>query len=129
MNQRIAIAVEVFAGEERVADHFACCSKFIVCELGTGASDGAFETYFNPLAGQHSGTCQIPGYVKTFHIDTIIAGELGANAVSMFQRAGIEVVAAPGMLVMEALEQFRQGRLIASAASRGGRTTRDNHMA
>jgi len=33
MNQRLALAIEKDATEERVAEHFGRCTKFYVCEL------------------------------------------------------------------------------------------------
>lgn len=112
MNQRLALAIEEDATEERVAEHFGRCTKFYVCELDDGKKLIKKETYFNPLTGEHGGACQLPGYVKQFNVQTIIAGGMGQKAVSHFLEFGINVITAPGLLYENALNLFIQGRLV-----------------
>ena len=111
MNQRIAVAIEENGSQEKVAEHFGRCSKFNVCELDEQKQVMKNETYFNPLAGEHGGACQIPGYVKQFNVNTIIAGGMGQKAVSNFLSFGIDVITAPGLLYEEAINLFIQGKL------------------
>ncbi|HOI28760.1 MAG TPA: NifB/NifX family molybdenum-iron cluster-binding protein [Melioribacteraceae bacterium] len=112
MNQRIAVAIEEYNKQERVAEHFGRCSKFNVCELDNEKRILKTEIYFNPLAGEHGGSCQLPGYVKQFNVDTIIAGGMGQKAVSNFLSFGINVITAPGLLYEEAIHRFLQGKLL-----------------
>lgn len=111
MPTRLAIAIEESNNQERVAEHFGRCSKFNVFELDEMKSIIKQEEYFNPLAGQHSGACQLPGYVKQFNVDTIIAGGMGQKAVSNFLSFGINVITAPGLLLGEAIELFKEDKL------------------
>ncbi len=111
MNQRLAVAIEETGTKEIVAEHFGRCSKFNVCELDEGKNIIKNETYFNPLAGEHGGSCQLPGYVKQFNVSTIIAGGMGQKAVSNFLGYGISVITAPGLLYEDALNLFIQGKL------------------
>ncbi|MBX3007323.1 MAG: NifB/NifX family molybdenum-iron cluster-binding protein [Melioribacteraceae bacterium] len=111
MNQRIAVAIEESGAEERVAEHFGRCSKFYVCELDEQNQIHKTETFFNPLVGEHSGACQLPGYVKQFNVNTIIAGGMGQKAVSNFLSFGIDIITAPGLLFEEAITSFLQGKL------------------
>lgn len=111
MNHRLAVAIEELGAEERVAEHFGRCSKFYVCELDEQNNVLKTETFFNPLVGEHSGACQLPGYVKQFNVNTIIAGGMGQKAVSNFISFGIDVITAPGLLYKEALNGFIQGDL------------------
>ncbi len=111
MNQRIAIAIEGDGTQEKVAEHFGRCSKFNICELDERKKVLKKETRDNPLAGQHSGACQIPGYVQQFNINTIIAGGMGQKAIAKFAEFGIAVITAPGLLYEEALNLFIQGKL------------------
>ncbi len=69
MNQRLAVAIEEIGAEEKVAEHFGRCSKFYVCELDEQKKVLNKETFFNPLAGEHSGACQLPAYVKQFNVN------------------------------------------------------------
>lgn len=111
MTQRIAIAIEEFNNQEFVAEHFGRCSKFYVCEFDEQNKILKTETFFNPLAGQHSGACQLPGYVKQFNVETIIAGGMGQKAVSNFLEYGINVITAPGRIYEEALKLYLEGKL------------------
>jgi predicted Fe-Mo cluster-binding NifX family protein len=111
MNQRLAVAIEENGPEERIAEHFARCTKFNVCELDEQNKIVKKEVYFNPLAGEHSGACQLPGYVKQFNVNAIIAGGMGQKAISNFNSFGIDVITAPGLLYEEAVNNYIQGKL------------------
>ena len=111
MNQRLAIAIEETGNKEIVAEHFGRCTKFNVCELNEEKKVLKQETYFNPLAGEHGGSCQLPAYVKQFNVTTIIAGGMGQKAVSNFLRYGIDVITAPAILYEDALNLFSLGKL------------------
>jgi predicted Fe-Mo cluster-binding NifX family protein len=112
MNHRLAIAIEENGTEEKVAEHFARCSKFIVCELDEQNNVVKTESYFNPLAGEHNGACQLPGFVQQFNVNTIIAGGMGQKAVSKFLDFGIDVITAPGLFYETALREYMQGKLV-----------------
>ncbi|MGK9476376.1 NifB/NifX family molybdenum-iron cluster-binding protein [Melioribacter sp. OK-6-Me] len=128
MNQRIAIAIEEYGAKERVAEHFGRCTKFNICELDEQKKVVKTETFFNPLAGEHGGSCQLPGYVKQFNVSTIIAGGMGQKAVSNFLSFGIDVITAPGLLYEEALELFTQGKLHGYEACKHGHKHDNEHF-
>lgn len=111
MNHRLAVAIEVHEVQEKVAEHFGRCSKFNVCEIDEQNKVVKKESHDNPLAGQHSGACEIPGYVEKFDVNTIIAGGMGQKAIAKFAEYGITVITAPGLLYEEALNLFIQGKL------------------
>ena len=112
MNDRVAFAIEESSnGKETVAEHFGRCSKFKVCELDNDKKLIKTEIYFNPLVGEHNGACQLPGYVKQFNVNTIIAGGMGQKAVNNFLNYGISVVTAPGLLFQAAFDLYLQGKL------------------
>lgn len=111
MNHRLAIAIEENRNEERVAEHFGRCSKILIFELNENKQVIKKESYFNPLNGNHSGVCQLPGYINQYNINTIIAGGMGTKAVGNFHSFGIEVITAPGMNCEAALKKFSEGKL------------------
>ncbi len=112
MNQRLAIAIEECPGNiDKVAEHFGRCSKFVVCEINPAKEVVLKETYFNPLSGYHGGQCQLPGYIKQFDVNTIIAGGMGRKAIANFHQYGIEVITAPGLKYEEALNLFLMNKL------------------
>lgn len=111
MNKRVAIAIEENELIESVAEHFSKCIKFKVFELDDEKTLIKTETYFNPLIGEHNGVCQLPGYIKQFNVNTIIAGGMGQKAVDSFQRFGINVITAPGFEYKAALNLFIEGKI------------------
>ena len=111
MNQRLAVAIEENDDQQIVAEHFGRCTKFNVCEFDEQNKIIKKETYFNPLAGEHGGVCQLPGYVKQYNVGTIIAGGMGQKAVSNFLGFGINVITAPGLIYEDALNLFITGKL------------------
>ncbi len=111
MNDRVVIAIEGNEVIEKVAEHFGRCTKFKVCELDEDKILIKTEIYFNPLVGEHNGACQLPGYVKQFNVNTIIAGGMGQKAINNFLNYGINVVTAPGLEFKKALRLFVEGKL------------------
>jgi predicted Fe-Mo cluster-binding NifX family protein len=111
MNHKIAIAIEEVNTKERIAEHFGRCSKFYICELDEENKLISKESFVNPLAGEQSGTCQLPGYINQFNVNAIIAGGMGQKAISNFLSFGIDVITAPGLLYENALDLFSQGKL------------------
>lgn len=112
MNYRIAVAIEENGDVEKVAEHFGRCSKFYVCEFDEYKKVLKTESFFNPLLGEHNGACQLPGYVKQFNVNTIIAGGMGQKAISNFLSFGINVITAPGLAYDDALNRFINGKLL-----------------
>ena len=112
MKKRLAIAIESENDSNmKVAEHFAQSAKFIVYEIDENRQILKTETYFNPIKGHNGGTCQLPGYVNQFSVNTIIAGGMGQKAISNFQAFGINVITAPGMNCDDALKQYLEGKL------------------
>jgi predicted Fe-Mo cluster-binding NifX family protein len=112
MNFRLAIAVEINNNGDRiVAEHFGRCSEFNVYEFDDEKKIIKDEIYFNPLSGEHNGACQLPGYVKQFNVNAIIAGGMGQKAISNFLNFGIDVITAPGKACKDALDLYLEGKL------------------
>lgn len=110
MNHRVAVAIEQYNSSPLVAEHFGRCSEILVYEIKDHKIIKK-EIYPNPLIGQHSGVCELPGHISQFEVNTIIAGGMGRKAVSNFQQFGIEVITAPGLKSEEAVQLFIQGEL------------------
>jgi predicted Fe-Mo cluster-binding NifX family protein len=112
MNHRLAIAIEEQPdGKQTVAEHFGRCSSFIILEIDPQKQIIKRESQFNPFYGQHTGNCQLPGYIQQFDINTIIAGGMGQKAVFNFHNFNIEVITASGLGFDEALSGFLEGKL------------------
>jgi predicted Fe-Mo cluster-binding NifX family protein len=111
MNTRLAVAIEEAGPDEKVAEHFGRCEEFKILEIGEDKKVIKSESFFNPLTGDHGGACQLPGYLKQFNINAIIAGGMGQRAVVNFKNFNIEVITAPGMIAAQAVEKFIAGEL------------------
>lgn len=111
MNHRLAIAVEEINNKEIVADHFGRCTKFNVYEVDEDKRIVKKESFFNPLAGEEHGSCQLPRYINQFNINTIIAGGMGQKAISNFLSFGIKVITASGLEDLVAVSKFLEGEL------------------
>ncbi len=111
MNNRIAIAIEENGLKETVAEHFGRCSKFYLYELDEKNNLLNKESFINPLAGEQSGTCQLPGYINQFKVNAVIAGGMGQKAITKFLDFGIDVITAPGLLYENALDLYLEGKL------------------
>jgi predicted Fe-Mo cluster-binding NifX family protein len=112
MAKNIAIAVESAPnGGTRVSGHFGRCSSFFVYRLDNDNKVIKQEDHPNQLGGIHSGACQLPPYVKQFDVNVIIAGGMGTKAIAQFNNFGIEVVTAPGLIPLEALELYLHGKI------------------
>jgi len=111
MNNRIAIAIEENGIKEIVAEHFGRCSKFYLFETDEENHLFKKESFINPLAGEQSGTCQLPGFINQFNVDVVIAGGMGQKAITKFLDFGIDVVTAPGLLYENALDLYLEGKL------------------
>jgi predicted Fe-Mo cluster-binding NifX family protein len=112
MNTRIAVSVEDLPqGNTVVAGHFGRCTKFLVYEVNDQRKVIKEDMYANPLQGGHGGACHLPAYVKEFNAGVIIAGGMGHKAVQQFNEFGIQVVTAPGVSVLEALQGFLNGEI------------------
>ncbi len=111
MNYRLAAAINETGDKEIIADHFGKCTRFNICELDSQNNILNKELIFNPLAGEHGNSCQLPAYVNQYNVRTIIAGGMGEKAVAHFLELGIDVMNAPGLLYDEALDLFIKGKL------------------
>ncbi len=80
---KIAIPVE----NERVAEHFGRCPKFVVVDISDGKIEKK-ESIDNP--GHNPGL--LPEYFKSIDIDTVITGGMGMRARELFLQKEIDVM-------------------------------------
>lgn len=111
MIHRLAIAIEETSSKEKVAEHFVNCSKFYLCDLDENNILLKTETFFNPLAGEQIGFCQLPGFIKQFNVNTIIAGNMEQKIISNFLDLDINVIFAPGLIFESVLNRIVNGEL------------------
>ncbi len=112
MAKRLAVAVEdISSSNQIVAEHFGRCTGFRVFNIDEENNVIDEEYYENPLNNHHGGTCQLPGIVKQFNADIVIAGGMGMKAIQLFHSFNIEVITAPGKKVAIAVPEYLSGKL------------------
>lgn len=89
-------------------ERFGRCRYFIIKDT---ASEG-FEVFENEYANSSHGTgVQVAQFVSGKGVQALITGNVGPNAMSVLAGSGIDVFMAKSMTVMQALENFSEGKL------------------
>jgi predicted Fe-Mo cluster-binding NifX family protein len=102
---RIAIPMD---GEE-LAHHFGHCEKFALIDV-----DGAGKQIlsFSEVDAPEHQPGFLPGWLKAKGVGLVIAGGIGAHALSLFEENGIEVIpGAPAGSPAALVKAFLDGRL------------------
>ncbi|MBK1709189.1 NifB/NifX family molybdenum-iron cluster-binding protein [Marichromatium gracile] len=96
------------AGE--MSMHFGHCSHFVVAQLDDTDRLVGAEVLANPFADAHQ-PGQLPTYIQSLGADVVLAGGMGAKAIELFARNGIEVVTGARPGVGETLNAYLAGEL------------------
>jgi len=109
---RICVASEGPGGlEDGVSSVFGRCSRFTIVEIEDGEIKNV-HVVENPGA-QASGGAGIQAAQKVIDegCSVIIASSIGPNAGEVFRMANIKMLAAPGMIIKEAIQRYLNGEL------------------
>lgn len=102
---KIALAVE----GKTVSAHFGKCSEFLIADI-KGGEPIRSETL---VISKHS-----PGYVPELlhskNIQRILCGGIGTTAAAFFHTYGIQVITGVTGNVIQALDTFKSGTLLAN---------------
>jgi len=89
-----------------VSGHFGHCEGFTTYEVENGV---AGNQQFTANPGHRPGF--LPVFLSKLGVKVIIAGDMGAAAVEIFNENGIEVFVGVQGLSLDAANQYAQGRL------------------
>ncbi|MGI5835481.1 MAG: NifB/NifX family molybdenum-iron cluster-binding protein [Chloroflexota bacterium] len=110
MPVRIAVSADSNNGmDSLVSAHFGRCPYFVLVDVDNG-SIVKVETVANPYYGNHQ-PGQVPAFINDQKTNVMLAGGMGAGAVSFFNQYGIEVATGASGTVREAVERYLGGSL------------------
>lgn len=93
--------------QDAVHGHVATAPYFTIFDM----ESGEVKKVPNPLPGAETREINPVGIVRDLGVDALLCGYIGRWAVKMLEAAGIKVYKAHGGTVMQAIEQFRSGKL------------------
>ncbi|RLI75007.1 dinitrogenase iron-molybdenum cofactor [Archaeoglobales archaeon] len=105
---RVAIPCSDESGlNSTVSQHFGRARYFLIAEIGDEISTKVVELPFvNHMPGD------IPRFLQSLGVDTVIVYGLGMKARSFFENMGITVISGAMGRVGEVLERFIRGNLV-----------------
>jgi len=92
---------------DAVHGHVATAPYFTIVDM----ESGEVKKVPNPFPGTENREINPVGVVRDLGVDALLCGYIGRWAVKMLEAAGIKVYKAHGGTVMQAIEQFRGGKL------------------
>jgi predicted Fe-Mo cluster-binding NifX family protein len=107
---RIAISAEDERGlDSTISHHFGRCPFFVLVDLEDTQIKEA-QAIPNPFYAAHQ-PGQVPAFINSQEADVMLAGGMGAKAISFFEQHGIRTVTGAQGTVRSALEDYLGGGL------------------
>lgn len=105
---KIALSAATADLHSEIDSRFGRCSYFIIHDTDTGE----LESVENPgaLSGSGAGV-ETAGFIVNLGIEAVITGNVGPNACTTLEAAGIEIFAGVSGTTDDAIEACRQGHL------------------
>lgn len=98
--------IAVAADGQQVSTHFGHCEAYVIADI-SGGRVADVRTLPNP--GHEAGA--LPVLLRSHHVDTVIAGGMGARAAGLFAAYGIGTITGVTGSVQDALARFAAGDL------------------
>lgn len=118
---RIAVSAESDNGlKSEVSPHFGRCPYYALVDLDEENEQVVehVRTVANPYYGHHQ-PGQIPAFIHSQGVNVMVAGGMGAGAISYFGQLGIDVATGASGSVREAIERYQKGELNGGACCPG----------
>ena len=108
--KRIAIATDGEKGlSGNVSPHFGESKSYMIVQVEKDRIVKEFQIT-SPFFCQHR-TCSLPNLIREQRADVIVAGSMGARAMNVFKKYGIEVVTGASGNAKVALNDYLSGKL------------------
>ncbi|MBN2417688.1 NifB/NifX family molybdenum-iron cluster-binding protein [bacterium] len=105
---KIALSAATADIHSEIDPRFGRCSYFVIHDTETGEQ----ENVENPGARSSSGAgIETAGFIANLGVDALITGNVGPNAYTTLEAAGIEIFAGVSGSTGEAIEACKQGKL------------------
>ncbi|HDS16320.1 MAG TPA: dinitrogenase iron-molybdenum cofactor biosynthesis protein [Proteobacteria bacterium] len=113
--KKIALAADDMLGlDGEMSMHFGRCPAYVLAQVDENGEIKASEIVENPYFKQHT-PGQVPRFINSLEVNTIIAGGMGPKAIEMFNAFGIEVVTGVGGRVGNVLKAYLAGEISGAA--------------
>jgi predicted Fe-Mo cluster-binding NifX family protein len=97
--------------DSKIDPRFGRCQYFIIVDLDTLA----FEAAENPNLGAAGGAgIQSAQFISSKGVEVVITGQVGPNAFTTLQAAGIKILTGASGTVEEVVEKYKKGQLSSS---------------
>ncbi len=107
---RIALPVKYGTGlEDEIEEHFGRASFYAIVDVDESGEITRFQSHEVPF--REHGPGDIPGWLKGFDVDVVIARGMGHRAVDFFNKFGIKVVTGASGKIKDVVHQFVKGIL------------------
>ena len=107
---KVAVPLEENKGlESRIAEHFGHAPYFAIAEVSRQGYR-LLEILENPMASEH-GPGQLPRWLASLGVDTLVARGMGWRAVQYFNEMGVQVYRGATGTLREVLEALAGGRV------------------
>ncbi len=108
---RIAVSTTSGGLDDRVSEVFGRAVSFTIVDVEDGEIKNV-EVVRNDFAVRGGGAgIAVSQFLADKGVEVVLTGNVGPNALSVLQSAGIKVYRAGGMKVKEAVEKFLKGEL------------------
>ena len=108
---RIAVSTTEGGLDDRVSDVFGRAVSFTIVDVEDGDIKSV-EVVRNDFAVRGGGAgIAVSQFLADKGVEVVLTGNVGPNALSVLNSAGIKVYRAGGMKVKEAIEKFLKGEL------------------
>jgi predicted Fe-Mo cluster-binding NifX family protein len=106
---KIVVSSTGISLDDKTHDLFGRCDFLIIFDMETGDVKAVKNENKDAESGAGIGCAQI---VFDEGAQSVISGKVGPKAYEVLQHAGVDVfLAPPGILVSDALEKYKEGRL------------------
>ncbi len=107
---RIALPVKYGTGlEDEIEEHFGRARFYAIVDVDSEGEITRFQSHEVPFTNHGPG--DIPGWLKGFDVDVVIARGMGHKAVDFFNQFGIKVVIGASGRIKDVVQQFVKGNL------------------
>ncbi len=107
---RIALPVKYGTGlEDEIEEHFGRARFYAVVDVDENGEITRYQSKEVPF--EEHGPGDIPGWLRGFDVDVVIARGMGHKAVDFFNQFGIRVIMGASGRIKEVISQFISGNL------------------
>lgn len=111
---KLALSAATADDHSKIEPRFGRCSYFVIHDTETGE----LKNVENPGAASGSGAgIETAGFIANLGVDAVITGNVGPNAYTTLEAAGVAIFAGVSGSTQDAIEAYKQGKLTSAQAA------------